>query len=71
MSGSDLFSTAVGGAPADCSGGPVFGSPLDGRALVFDAKPLPTTKDKCKGDGWKQFGFANQGLCLAFVNQGP
>jgi hypothetical protein len=70
-SGSDLFSAQGTSAPADCSGGAVSGFPLDGRAVVFDAKPLPTTKDQCQGDGWKQFGFANQGLCLAFVNHGP
>jgi hypothetical protein len=70
-SGSDLFSTAVGGAPADCSGGPVFGSPLDGRAVVFDAKPLPTTKEQCMNGGWKQIGFINEGLCIAFVERGP
>jgi hypothetical protein len=27
-------------------------------------------KDQCKGDGWKQFGFKNQGQCIAFVNHG-
>jgi hypothetical protein len=70
-SGSDLFSAQGTSAPADCSGGSVSGFPLDGRAVVFDAKPLPTTKDQCKGDGWKQFGFKNQGQCIAFVNHGP
>ena len=71
-SGSDLFGADGSVNPADCSSPlpvPVF--PLDGRAVVFDAKPLPTTKDECKGDGWKQTGFANQGLCLAFVERGP
>ena len=36
--------------------------------MVFDAKPLPTTKEQCMNGGWKQIGFANQGLCIAFVN---
>jgi hypothetical protein len=51
-SGSDLFNAFVSFSPADCSGG-VFGWPLDGRAVVFDAKPLPTTKEQCKNGGWR------------------
>ena len=31
----------------------------------------PTTKAQCKEAGWKQFGFKNQGQCVAFVNHGP
>jgi hypothetical protein len=68
--GSDLFITFFTGAPADCSGGVVSGFPLAGRAVVFDAKPLPTTKEQCMNGGWKQFGFKSQGLCLAFVKHG-
>jgi DNA-binding beta-propeller fold protein YncE len=29
---------------------------------------VPTTKNQCKHGGWKQFGFKNQGQCIAFVN---
>jgi hypothetical protein len=70
----DLFDMpAVLRAPTDCSpagfstglGGPV----IPGDIKVVDAQPPPTTMDQCKGEGWKQFGFANQGLCLAFVNR--
>ena len=32
---------------------------------------LPSTKDQCKGSGYVQFGFANQGQCVAFVERGP
>jgi hypothetical protein len=39
-----------------------------GHFAVHDATPLPTIRDQCKGDGWKQFGFKNEGLCIAFVN---
>jgi hypothetical protein len=69
-SGLDTFGSPQGNNdPTDCSGGSVLGFPLFvGRAVVFDAKPLPTTKDQCKGDGWKQFGFENLGQCIAFVN---
>ncbi len=58
-------------APTDCS--PVLSlekHPLTGGDIkVVDAPPPPTTTQQCKGDGWKQFGFANQGLCLAYVNR--
>jgi hypothetical protein len=62
-------------APTDCS--PLSGAPevhrgplSSGDFTVVDAQ-APTTKDQCKGDGWKQFGFKNQGQCIAFVNHGP
>jgi hypothetical protein len=61
----------LGRAPTDCSPVPFPGFPLLGGDIkVVDAQ-APTTKDQCKGDGWNQIGFANQGLCLAFVERGP
>jgi len=30
----------------------------------------PTTKHECKKNGWKSFGFKNQGQCIQFVNTG-
>jgi hypothetical protein len=40
--------------------------------VVTDAQPpLPNTKDQCKQGGWQQFGFKNQGQCVAFVERGP
>ena len=39
-----------------------------GRATVVDAPPLPTSKEQCKNGGWSQYGFANQGQCIKFVN---
>jgi hypothetical protein len=70
----DTFSQffVLGRAATDCSPPPLeIIAPLDsGDIKVVDAQ-VPTTKDQCKGDGWKQIGFANQGLCLAFVNHGP
>jgi hypothetical protein len=58
--------------PTDCSplsdAPEVHRGPLSsGDFTVVDAQ-VPTTKDQCKGDGWKQFGFKNQGQCVAFVN---
>ena len=32
--------------------------------------PFPSSKDQCKKDGWKAFGFKNQGDCIKFVNTG-
>ena len=53
----------------DCRANPPtdFGGPLIGRAEVFDSQP-PTTRGQCLKNGWKQFGFQNQGQCIAFVN---
>ena len=29
----------------------------------------PTSKAECKKGGYKEFGFKNQGRCIAFVNR--
>ena len=29
------------------------------------------TKDQCKNGGWREFGFKNQGECVAFVERRP
>jgi len=69
----DIFDlAAVGRFPTDCSPASLNGAggPLDrGDIKVVDGQPPPTTKDQCLNNGWKQLGFANQGLCLAFVNR--
>jgi len=31
---------------------------------------IPTNSDECKNDGWKVFGFVNQGQCIQFFNTG-
>jgi hypothetical protein len=57
--------------PTDCS--PLVPAEIDplnsGDITVVDAQPPPTTTSQCLNNGWKQFGFANQGLCLAFVTR--
>ena len=57
-------------APTDCSP-PSPTSPAypltSGDIQVVDAQ-VPTTRHQCKKAGWKQFGFKNQGSCIAFVN---
>ncbi len=30
----------------------------------------PTTKDQCMKDGWKAYGFKNQGQCIKFIETG-
>jgi hypothetical protein len=35
---------------------------------IVDAPPLPTSTDQCKKDGWRAYGFRNQGACVSFVN---
>jgi hypothetical protein len=68
--GRDGMTAAPSGrAPADCS--PFSGTPdtlSAGRATVFDAPPLPTSKEQCKNGGWAQYGFTNQGRCINSVN---
>ena len=50
--------------------GPVTGVRLtEGRAVVFDAPPLPTSKEQCKHGGWQRLGFKDQGQCVAFVER--
>ena len=38
------------------------------EVAVSPIAPVPTSRDQCKGDGWRRFGFRNQGQCIAFVN---
>jgi hypothetical protein len=72
--GQDVMST-LGGigssrAPTDCSPFVGFTELLaHGRATVFDAPPSPTSKEQCKDDGWRRFGFSNQGQCIRSVNR--
>lgn len=58
-------------APTDCSpasGVPAF-SVVAGDITVVDAVPPPTARAQCKNGGSQQFGFANQGQCVRFVQQ--
>jgi hypothetical protein len=43
-------------------------------ALVGGPPPVPegpTSKEQCKKGGYEEFGFKNQGQCVAFVERGP
>jgi hypothetical protein len=50
----------------------VFGAETDERFdwTRFDVLPDARTKADCKSDGWRDFGFRNQGLCVRFVVTG-
>ncbi len=53
-------------SPVDCAGqlpSPLAGGPLaEGDISVTDAPARPTSKEQCKGDGWRSFpGFKNRG----------
>jgi DNA-binding beta-propeller fold protein YncE len=59
-----------GRAPTDCSftpGSPPGGPVINGDVAIHDAPPPPSTTDQCKNGGYAQFGFGNQGQCVAFV----
>ncbi len=73
-----VFQTLTGPAPTDCSliPPPNPQSPTEAvmreysTVVVHDAQPpAPTSKAQCKDGGWQQFGFKNQGQCIAFVNR--
>jgi hypothetical protein len=75
----DTFSAAPDGqpdplAPNDCSPLPPTAPVVpmtSGDIVVVDAPPLPTTKDQCKNNGWRNYGstFKNEGQCVAFVQR--
>jgi hypothetical protein len=77
--GADTITSAAGLSPPTAScvasqpiGGPEFGTLTNGRAIVFDTPLLPTSKDQCKHDGWRNFPqFKNQGQCIKFVQDRP
>ena len=50
----------------------VFGAETDERFdwTRVDVVTDPQTKEDCKNGGWEMYGFANQGLCIQFVNTG-
>jgi hypothetical protein len=49
-----------------------FGAEADERFdwTRFDLVHDPETKADCKDGGWADYGFRNQGLCVAFVETG-
>ena len=41
-----------------------------GSCVFGGGVALPTSKEQCKSDGWRDFGFRNQGQCVSFVATG-
>jgi hypothetical protein len=60
-------------SPTICPADPdVALEPIEsGDLVVHDAQPFPTSKEQCRQGGWRQFGFKNQGQCVAFVQRRP
>ena len=60
-------------SPTDCSPPGMTSATriFNGDFAVVDAQPPPTSKEQCKQGGYRQFGFRNQGQCVAFVNHPP
>ncbi len=52
-----------------CSGQGGFAATC--TAPFGEPPPQPTAKEQCKGGGYEEFGFRNQGQCVAFVQRGP
>jgi hypothetical protein len=76
--GADIMGFAEGLAPSptgcglsEVFAGPETGTLTNGRAVVFDAPLVPTSKDQCKDGGWRNFPqVKNQGDCVSFVETG-
>jgi hypothetical protein len=67
-----FFPVETGAAPSVCPPDPLRPLvPISGDITVHDAPALPTSKEQCKNGGWRQFGFKNQGQCVAFVERRP
>jgi hypothetical protein len=45
-------------------------NPINGERLVVAFVVATFAKEACKGGGWEDFGFRNQGLCIQFFNTG-
>ena len=50
----------------------VFGAERDERFTwtMFEVLPDAASKEDCYGEGWRAYGFRNQGACIRFVNTG-
>lgn len=64
---------SIGGALSVSDNGFLFGFSGTGgtQELVVSCDSMPTTTAQCKNGGWRNYGFKNQGQCVAFVQRGP
>jgi hypothetical protein len=67
----DVVAFPILSDPADCRSAPTrprFPVAItSGDLVVTDAPPFPTSIDQCRNGGWRNYGFSNQGRCVAFV----
>jgi hypothetical protein len=47
-----------------------FSITIGNETTIYNFEASPNTKDDCKKGGWQNYGFRNQGQCIAFVNTG-
>ena len=66
-----LASSPTDWSPLAFGSGNVQGAVLTGDIDIVNAPPLPTSKEQCVDGGHVQYGFKNQGECVAFVQRGP
>jgi hypothetical protein len=74
--GGELFAIRSGGTSWEqwplCEFGEVGCADVAFKTYVTpSSQPVPTNKAECKKGGYAQFGFKNQGQCVAFVQRGP
>ena len=65
------YSVGTGGALSPRSPATVPTGSDPSQIAITPTRRVPTSKAQCKNDGWQQFGFKNQGQCIAFVEHGP
>jgi hypothetical protein len=62
--------SAAGSASGSGSGSAGGSSGASGGGSGGTGTGMPATKDQCKTGGYVQYGFPNQGQCVAFVERG-
>jgi len=70
--GLDTGAAEGSNTPEDCTT-PTFGSLghlTSGDLVVTDAPPPPGSTRQCLSGGYRAYGFATTGLCVAYVNAG-
>jgi hypothetical protein len=68
--GTNIITIRAANGPFGCGSGPYSCNPA---GVVFggslESEDIPTTRAECKKHGYKEFGFKNQGRCVAYVNR--
>jgi hypothetical protein len=71
--GPRVIGATFAGSPSDCGFYPPVSAAevIEGSITIVDAPPLPTSKEQCRRDGWRAYGFRTQGDCISFVTHAP